>query len=235
MAGIISSATWCAVCNDEGDADTEGLGHRRHALHEPLDRELRRAVGLVEGLSHRAAHAGDGHDPPVRGAEVGYHCLGHGHHAEEVDLHHLADVVEGLVLDGPDVPRTGVVDHDVEVPVVGHHPVDAGRDRRLIGDVEPADVELHPGLVGRGPQRPGAVEVAHGGHDPVAVLAGDDRGGQSDAGRSSGDEEHGLRHGDDLSGWLCPHSREVGRPSQRVSRSGCESPPAVPVGTIDVR
>lgn len=100
------------------DPHAQRHGDRAQRLHEPFDREFRRAVRLIEGLPDNTADAGDGDDPPTRRAQMRQRRSRHIQGAEEIDLENAADIVDGFLFQRRDMARTGVV-HDCVDAVVG--------------------------------------------------------------------------------------------------------------------
>jgi len=97
---------------------------------------------------------------------------------------------ERRLLDRREVAEPGVVDEDVEVPVVGEHALDDGVPALLVGHVQ-----VEEGcLAALAADRAGgllACLVLHVGHDRDRALAGEAfRRGEADPARGARDERH---------------------------------------------
>jgi len=110
---------------DDAHADAGGRRDGGEGLHEALDGELRRTIGLVRGLPDDTTDAGDRDQAPTCGAQMRQDCPSQLNDPEEVDLEARADRGEIVGLDGADVRRPGVVEHRVQMPQIRDDGLDA--------------------------------------------------------------------------------------------------------------
>jgi len=73
---------------------------------------------------------------------VGKGGAGDLHHPEEVQLHDVADVSDGLLFDRADMTGAGIVDHRVESAMLGEYAVNGGGNRSRVRDIELPNLDL---------------------------------------------------------------------------------------------
>ncbi len=112
--------------------------------------------------------------PAPRLAHTREHRLRDAPDAEVVEVHGTLRRRDRRVLERPEVARARVIDQDVDPPVVPEHAAHTGIDRRLLDDVELADVELDALAPRSLTQRRRLGEIPHRRHDAKAGPGQDD-------------------------------------------------------------
>ncbi|GAA3048913.1 hypothetical protein GCM10020000_31660 [Streptomyces olivoverticillatus] len=174
------------------------LGER---LGQPLQGELGCRIGPDARERHPPAHAAHLHDGPgLAVAHVRQHGPRERGRSEEVQLHQVAQLGIGRLLDGADETTARVVHQHVDPAEPLDDLVHDGSDTRRIGDVQG---DRHQTVGVRGDQVAEHLGPTSGGHHRVSGAEGGFRDGPPEAGRRTGNEPDAVvldRHRNSIAG-----------------------------------